>query len=128
MEWFSTAAHWTAVQCGRPWAFIGSVAIVVLWFLSGPLFGWSDTWQLVVNTATTVITFWMVFLLQHTQNRDTLAMHTKLDELIAANRAASNAIIGIEKLTEEEIEFLNQRRAGKRRRPPPAPPHMRPFP
>jgi low affinity Fe/Cu permease len=128
MEWFSRAAHWTAIQCGRPWAFISSVAIVVLWGISGPLFDWSDTWQLVVNTATTVITFWMVFLLQNTQNRDTVAIQTKLDELIAANRDASNQLIGIEKLSEEEQLHIRERRLAAARRPPPAPPHMRPFP
>jgi low affinity Fe/Cu permease len=102
----------------------------VLWGISGPLFDWSDTWQLVVNTATTVITFWMVFLLQNTQNRDTVAIQTKLDELIAANRDASNQLIGIEKLSEEEQLHIRERRlaAARRLRPPTAPPHMSPIP
>lgn len=116
MKWFSTAAHWTAEQCGRAWAFVLAVGIVVLWLVSGPIFDWSDTWQLVINTATTVITFWMVFLLQHTQNRDTVAMQAKLDELIAANRSASNQLIGIEQLTEEEQLHIRERRLAAVRR------------
>lgn len=99
---FSTAvARWT----GRPMVFIACCALVFLWALSGPLFGFSDTWQLVINTSTTIITFLMVFLIQNTQNRDSNALHAKLDELIRIS-AAHNSFIGIENLSDEELEEI----------------------
>ena len=103
-EWAAKVAHAT----GRPLTFLVSVAVVVLWALSGPFFGFSDTWQLIINTGTTVITFPMVFLIQNTQNRDGAAIQTKLDELIRAS-AAQNLYIGIEHLTEEELEELRKK-------------------
>ena len=100
-----TAAHLTA----RPGAFILSLLIVAVWAVTGPLFGYSDTWQLVINTGTTIITFLMVFLIQNTQTRDTEAMQVKLDELIRANQDANNALIDLEELEEEELRRFHSR-------------------
>ena len=91
---------------GNPVTFVAVVMIIVIWAATGPLFHYSDTWQLVVNTATSVITFLMVFILQQTQNKDTAAIHLKLNELIACNMLASNRLISIEDLTPEELETL----------------------
>ena len=102
---FSTAA--TRVT-GRPVAFILAVAIVLGWAISGPMFGFSAGWQLVINTGTTIITFLMVFVIQQSQNKDVVALHLKLNELIAANQRASNRLIDIEDLTEEELIALKQ--------------------
>ena len=100
---FERIASRVAAASGRPWAFILAFSIIVLWAVSGPLFGWSDTWQLVINTGTTIVTFLMVFLIQNAQNRDASAIQAKLDELIRAIHSARNAFIGIEHLTEEEL-------------------------
>ena len=94
---------------GRPLAFVVCCALVALWAISGPLFGFSDTWQLVINTSTTIVTFLMVFLIQNTQNRDGVALQTKLDELIRATTDAENEFIGIEKLTDKELEVMHAR-------------------
>jgi len=99
---FSTAV---ARASGRPVTFALAVGVIVVWGLAGPIYGYSDTWQLVINTGTTIVTFLMVFLIQNTQNRDGAAIQTKLDELIRAS-AAQNVFIGIEHLTEEEVEEL----------------------
>jgi low affinity Fe/Cu permease len=99
---FSTAV---ARASGRPITFALAVGIILVWGLAGPIYGYSDTWQLVINTGTTIVTFLMVFLIQNTQNRDGAAIQTKLDELIRAS-AAQNVFIGIEHLTEEEVEEL----------------------
>lgn len=99
----ATAAAKTA---GKPWTFLACVAIVLVWALSGPVFGFSETWQLVINTGTTVITFLMVFLIQNTQNRDGAAMQAKLDELLFAVKDAENRFIGIEHLTERELDLI----------------------
>ena len=96
-------------QTGRPWAFGLALLIVIVWLVTGPIFHFSDTWQLVINTGTTIITFLMVFLIQHGQNKDSRAMELKLDELIHAVRGASNRMIAIEELTDEELAALRHR-------------------
>jgi len=93
---------------GKPAAFIIAVFVIVIWAVTGPIFKFSDTWQLVINTGTTIITFLMVFVIQHSQNKDTVAIQLKLNELIAANRDASNRLISIEELTDEELEVLKK--------------------
>ncbi len=98
-----------AMLAGHPAAFVTAVSLIILWVLSGPVFGWSDTWQLVVNTATTIVTFLMVFLIQNSQNRDAAALQAKLDELIRALGEARNEFIGIEHLTDSEIEDIRTR-------------------
>jgi low affinity Fe/Cu permease len=105
---FADFAGFVAHAAGRPWIFALSVMAIVLWGATGPVFGFSDTWQLIVNTATTIVTFLMVFLIQNTQNRDGAAIQTKLDELIRAS-AAQNLYIGIEHLTEEELNELREK-------------------
>jgi low affinity Fe/Cu permease len=103
---FDKAAQWTAQQCGRPPIFALACGTVILWGMSGPIFKFSDTWQLVINTGTTIITFLMVFLIQNTQNRDTEALQIKLDELIRAVEPARNRLIDLEDLTEEEMDRI----------------------
>lgn len=105
---FTGFASKVAHATGKPITFIASVVIVVVWAATGPLFHYSDTWQLVINTGTTIITFLMVFLIQNTQNRDGAAIQTKLDEIIRAS-ASQNRYIGIENLTEEELDGLRER-------------------
>jgi low affinity Fe/Cu permease len=102
--WFARLALATSKFSGRPTTFLLAVAVVVIWAVTGPLFGFSDTWQLVINTGTTIVTFLMVFLIQATQNRDTLALQLKLDELILATKDARNQIAGIEEAPDHEIE------------------------
>ena len=97
-----------AMACGQPGAFILAFGIIVVWAVTGPLFGWSDTWQLVINTGTTIVTFLMVFLIQNAQNRDASAIQAKLDELIRAGGKARNEFIGIEHLSEAELIGLRQ--------------------
>lgn len=94
----------TARTVGHSSAFALAILIILAWLITGPLFGFSDTWQLVINTGTTIITFLMVFLIQNTQNRDTEALHLKLDELIRANKDAHNAMLNLEELTERELD------------------------
>lgn len=103
---FARFARWTARATGHPVAFSLAVLTVVVWGLTGPLFRFSDTWQLVINTGTTIVTFLMVFLIQHTQNRDSQAMHLKLDELIRALEGAHNALLDLEELTQEDLDRL----------------------
>ena len=105
---FSELACKTAHFAGKPLAFTVAVLVVVIWGLTGPMFGYSDTWQLVINTSTTIITFLMVFLIQHTQNRDTMALQLKLSELIIAVKGAENRLAAAEDMTEEELERLHQ--------------------
>ena len=93
---------------GRPIAFIAAFIIILVWALTGPIFHYSDTWQLVINTGTTIITFLMVFVIQQSQNKDTIAIHLKLNELIAATKGASNRLIDIEDLTPEELDTLKK--------------------
>ncbi|WP_066684153.1 low affinity iron permease family protein [Caulobacter sp. CCH9-E1] len=106
---FAKFANITARITGSPPAFLACVALVLVWAISGPFFGFSETWQLVINTGTTIVTFLMVFLIQNTQNRDGVALQTKLDELIRATTDAENEFIGIEKLTDKELEALHAR-------------------
>ena len=103
---FNTIAKKAAVATGSPWTFLAAVSIVVLWGISGPIFKFNDTWQLVINTGTTIITFLMVFLIQHTQNSDTAAMQIKLDELIRATAEANNELLDLEELDEERLEEI----------------------
>jgi len=101
---FARFARWTERQVGRPIAFVLAFLTIIVWAATGPVFGWSDTWQLVINTATTIITFLMVFVIQNTQNRDTKAIHLKLDELIRVNQAARNSLMCLEERSESEVE------------------------
>ena len=106
---FRKFAHWTAHVVGSPWAFIVAVLTILVWLATGPMFHFSDTWQLVINTGTTIVTFLMVFLIQRAQNKDARAMGLKLDEIIAAIEGASNRMIGVESLSEAEITRLRRR-------------------
>jgi low affinity Fe/Cu permease len=103
---FTRFARWTSCNAGRPSAFLFAVLVIVAWAITGPLFHYSDTWQLVINTGTTIVTFLMVFLIQNTQNRDSQAIHVKLDELIRAKKGARNALLNLEDVSDEELEQL----------------------
>jgi low affinity Fe/Cu permease len=103
---FRRFAARVAHAVGTPWAFAAAVLVILVWVVSGPMFHWSDTWQLVINTSTTIVTFLVVFLIQNTQNRDAKAIHLKLDELIWSIKEARNALVDVEDLTDEELEVL----------------------
>jgi low affinity Fe/Cu permease len=103
---FDRFARWTEHQLGRSVTFALAVFSIVVWGVTGPLFGWSDTWQLVINTGTTIVTFLMVFVIQNAQNRDTQALQLKLDELIRVNTAARNSLMGLEEKSESEVEDI----------------------
>jgi low affinity Fe/Cu permease len=105
-RFFSQAAQWTSRQCGRPLTFGLAVATVLVWAVTGPMFNYSDTWQLVINTGTTIVTFLMVFLIQNTQNRDAAAVQLKLDELIRASSSARNRLLTLEDLSEKELDQM----------------------
>jgi low affinity Fe/Cu permease len=105
---FNRFAKESAAAVGSPWGFILGISIVLGWIISGPVFHYSDTWQLVINTGTTIITFLIVFLIQNSQNRDAKAIHLKLDELIHKAKGARNALIDLEDCTDEELERLKQ--------------------
>ena len=105
---FRCVAQRSSSVLGSAWAFCGAVLIIVLWLVTGPTFHFSDTWQLIINTATTVVTFLMVFLIQNTQNRDAKAMHLKLDELIRAVKGARNQLVDLENLSDDDLKKLEE--------------------
>jgi low affinity Fe/Cu permease len=105
---FRIFAHQASIVLGSAWVFVGAVLIILVWVLTGPTFHFSDTWQLIINTATTVITFLMVFLIQNTQNRDTKAIHLKLDEMIRALKGARNQLVDLEDLSDEDLKKLEE--------------------
>ena len=105
---FRHFARKSSAVLGTAWAFIGVLIIIAVWGLTGPVFHFSDTWQLIINTGTTIVTFLMVFLIQNTQNRDAKAMHLKLDELIRAVKGARNRLVDLEKLSDEELKELEE--------------------
>jgi low affinity Fe/Cu permease len=107
-ERFRCCSQWISLAAGSPWAFGLALAAIGAWAITGPAFRFSDTWQLVINTATTIVTFLMVFLIQNTQNRDTKAMHLKLDELLRAARGARTSLVSLQDLSDEELEALQK--------------------
>ena len=106
--WLERMSGKVTAWAGSSWAFGLAVGVVLVWAVTGPIFGFSDTWQLVINTGTTIVTFLMVFLIQRTQNKDSHAVHLKLNELVAAVRGASNRLINVEDLTEDEVQILHE--------------------
>lgn len=118
-SWFTRFAKWTARATGRPAAFAVAAGVVLVWSVTGPLFGFSDTWQLVINTGTTIVTFLMVFLIQNTQNRDTEALQVKLDELIRVTEGAHLVLLDLEELDGRQLDRIHdtyERLAAKARR------------
>jgi len=113
---FRVFARHSAIALGSAWAFAGAVLVILVWILTGPMFHFSDTWQLVINTATTIVTFLMVFLIQNTQNRDAKAVHLKLDELIRALKDARNELVDLENLSDEELKKLEKQFKSMRKR------------
>lgn len=118
-EVFHKIAHKTGNAVGSPWAFVSSILLVIVWATTGPYFNYSDTWQLVINTGTTILTFLMVFLIQNMQNRDAKAIHLKLDELIRSVKSARNELVDLEDMTDQELEdlqgeFINLRQEAKK--------------
>jgi len=105
---FRLFARRSSIILGSAWAFAGAVLVILVWILTGPTFHFSDTWQLIINTATTIVTFLMVFLIQNTQNRDAKAVHLKLDEIIRALKGARNELVDLEELSDEDLKKLEQ--------------------
>ncbi len=133
---FHKIAHTASIVVGSAWAFVVALVIIIVWGVTGPIFHFSDTWQLIINTGTTIVTFLMVFLIQNTQNRDARVLHLKLDELIRATKAARNHLVDLEDLSDEDIkeleaefQILRERDMTKRKKASdskarkPAPPH-----
>jgi low affinity Fe/Cu permease len=117
-EWFRRLARGTADAFGSPWAFLTATAVTIAWAVAGPIFGYSDAWQLVANTVTSVVTFLMVFIIQSSQNRDTTATQLKLDELLRAVSSARSSLIHLESLSDEEMAELERQFESLRRRAP----------
>jgi low affinity Fe/Cu permease len=113
---FRVFARHSSIALGSAWAFAGAVLVILVWLLTGPMFHFSDTWQLVINTATTIVTFLMVFLIQNTQNWDAKAVHLKLDELIRALKGARNELVDLENLSDEELKNLEKQFRRMRKR------------
>lgn len=113
---FRVFAQRSSAMLGSAWAFTGAVLVIVVWLVTGPTFHFSDTWQLIINTATTVVTFLMVFMIQNTQNRDAKAMHLKLDELIRAVKGARNQLVDLENLSDDELKNLEKQFQRMRKR------------
>jgi low affinity Fe/Cu permease len=107
-DWFRRLAHGVSSAVGSSWAFIAAVVIVLVWLITGPFLNYSDHWQLIINTGTTIITFLMVFLIQNAQNRDGRAIHLKLDELIRSVKGARNSLVDLEHCTDEELEKFSR--------------------
>jgi low affinity Fe/Cu permease len=107
-DWFRRFSRRTSQIVGSYWVFVLSVILVLVWLVTGPLFKYSNTWQLVINTTTTIITFWMCFIIQNTQNRDSRAIHLKLDELILAVKEARNEMVNVENLSEHELKEVER--------------------
>ena len=107
-SWFIHIAKWASHTAGRPSTFVVAVAVILLWAITGPIFHFSDTWQLVINTGTTIITFLMVFLIQNTQNRDTQALQIKLDELLRSVESAHTVLLDLEELDDEELDTIRK--------------------
>lgn len=110
-SWYTRFAKSASHFCGQPRVFTIAVGVILLWVITGPVFGFSDTWQLVINTGTTIVTFLMVFLIQNTQNRDTAAMQIKLDELIRATKGAHNGLLDLEEIEQEALDQFRARYA-----------------
>jgi low affinity Fe/Cu permease len=107
-NFFERFANWATIATGSSAAFITAASIIFIWIITGPVFDYSDTWQLIINTGTTIVTFLMVFLIQKSQNKDSKAIHLKLNELLASHQGASNRMVDIEDLTEEELDQLHK--------------------
>ena len=105
---FERFANWATIATGSSAAFLGAITIIVIWGVTGPVFNYSDTWQLIINTGTTIVTFLMVFLIQKSQNKDSKAIHLKLNELIASHQGTSNRMVNIEDLTEKDLDHLHR--------------------
>lgn len=108
LSWFTRVAKWASRTAGRPGTFAVAVAVILTWAITGPIFKFSDTWQLVINTGTTIITFLMVFLIQNTQNRDTQALQIKLDELLRSVETAHTVLLDLEELDDEELDTIRK--------------------